>query len=114
MQSIKILSLVMTYVAVSCFANVAYRLSVSGGIRNLLTWQVIANIVGFLGVISLSWLYKLIPLHIAFPLTQALLIVTIQVIAARLIFKEQITLWQWLGTGFIVIGIFLITLRPQV
>ncbi len=113
MQQLKVVLLVVAYVAVSCFSNVAYKLSVSGGMRNLLTWQVLANLVGIGGVVTLSWLYKLVPMHIAYPLAQALLIVAIQVVAARLIFKENITLWQWVGTGLIVLGIFLIAVRGK-
>jgi undecaprenyl phosphate-alpha-L-ara4N flippase subunit ArnE len=113
MQQLKVVLLVVTYVAVSTFSNVAYKLSVSGGVRNLLTWQILANVVGILGVVSLSWLYKLIPMHIAYPVVQALLIVSIQVVAARLIFKENITVWQWIGTGLVVLGIFLIATRGK-
>ena len=82
MQQLKVLLLVLVFVAVGCFSNVAYKLSVSGGVRNLLTWQVIANTVGILGVVALTWLYKLVPMHIAYPLVQALLIVAIQVVGA--------------------------------
>ena len=105
--------LIVTFVAVSTFSNVAYKLSVSGGARNLLIWQILANTVGILGVVAVSWLYKLIPMHIAYPVVQALLIVSIQVVAARLIFKENITVWQWIGTGLVVLGIFLIATRGK-
>ena len=111
MQQLKVVLLVVVYVAVSCFSNVAYKYSVAGGLKNLLTWQILANTVGILGVVSLSWLYKLIPIHIAYPVVQALLIVSIQVVAARLIFKESISTWQWTGTGLIVLGMFLIAVR---
>jgi undecaprenyl phosphate-alpha-L-ara4N flippase subunit ArnE len=113
MQQFKVVILVVIYVAVACFSNIAYKLSVGGGVKTLITWQVIANLVGILGVVTLSWLYKLIPMHIAYPLTQALVIVSIQVVAARLIFKETITPWQWAGTGLVVLGIFLITVRTR-
>jgi multidrug transporter EmrE-like cation transporter len=113
MQHLKVVTLVAVYVAASCFSNVGYKLSVGGGVKNLVTWQVAANLVGIFGVVTLSWLYKLIPMHVAYPLTQALLIMTIQVVAARLVFKETITVWQWIGTGFIVLGIFLIAMRGK-
>lgn len=79
--------------------------------RNLLTWQTLANTVGILGLVALSWLYRLLPMHIAYPVAQGLLIVAIQVVAARLIFKETITIWQWIGTGLVALGIFLIAMR---
>lgn len=113
MQQLKVVLLVAVFVAVGCFSNVAYKLSVSGGVKNLLTWQVIGNTVGILGVVTLTWLYKLVPMHIAYPVVQALLIVAIQVVAARLIFKENITIWQWIGTGLIALGIVLIAMRGR-
>lgn len=111
MQQFTALILTVVYVVVSCFANIAYKFSVGGGMRTLITWQAVAALVGLLGVASLSWLYKLIPMHIAYPLTQALLIVAIQVVAARLVFKESITPTQWLGTALVILGIFLITVK---
>jgi multidrug transporter EmrE-like cation transporter len=113
MQQAKVVLLVVAYVAVSCFANIGYKLSTSGGMKNLLIWQIVANTVGFFGVVTLTWLYKLIPMHLAYPLTQALVILSIQVIAARLIFKEQITWTQWAGTSLIVLGIILVTARAR-
>ncbi len=67
MQQLKVVLLVLVFVAVSCFSNVAYKLPVSGGVKNLLIWQVLANTIGLLGVVALSWLYKLVPIHIAYP-----------------------------------------------
>jgi drug/metabolite transporter (DMT)-like permease len=113
MQQLKVVLLLAVFVAVSVFSNTGYKLSVSGGVKNLLLWQALANTVGILGVVAMSWLYKLIPMHVAYPLAQALLIVAIQVVAARLIFKETITVWQWIGTGLIVLGIFLVAMRGK-
>ncbi|MBC7257480.1 MAG: hypothetical protein H5T66_15385, partial [Chloroflexi bacterium] len=75
---------------------------------SLLDWQVVGNLAGFLGVLSLTGLLRLVPLHVAYPLTVGLAVVGVQVVAAGALFRETISPAQWVGTGLIVLGILLI------
>jgi multidrug transporter EmrE-like cation transporter len=90
-------------------ANSSFKVSAdSSNWRGLLLWQVIGNLAGFLTVVSLTWLLRYIPLHVAIPLTMGLSVAGVQVIGAKFIFHEAITLTQWLGTSLVIMGIFLI------
>ncbi len=90
-------------------ANASFKFSVTNPTwRSFLTWQVIGNIAGFITVLTLTGLLLFIPLHVAFPVTTGMTVIGVQVLAARLLFHEQISPAQWLGTFLVVIGIMLI------
>jgi multidrug transporter EmrE-like cation transporter len=90
-------------------ANASFKFSVTHPTwRSFLTWQVIGNIAGFITVLTLTGLLRFIPLHVAFPVTTGMTVIGLQVLAARLLFHEQISPAQWLGTFLVVIGIMLI------
>jgi multidrug transporter EmrE-like cation transporter len=90
-------------------ANASFKFSVTHPTwRSFLTWQVIGNIAGFITVLTLTGLLRFIPLHVAFPVTTGMTVIGVQVLAARLLFHEQISPAQWLGTFLVVIGIMLI------
>jgi multidrug transporter EmrE-like cation transporter len=90
-------------------ANASFKFSVTNPTwRSFLTWQVIGNIAGFITVLTLTGLLRFIPLHVAFPVTTGMTVIGVQVLAARLLFHEQISPAQWLGTFLVVIGIMLI------
>jgi len=90
-------------------ANASFKFSVTHPTwRSFLTWQVIGNIAGFITVLTLTGLLRFIPLHVAFPVTTGMTMIGLQVLAARLLFHEQISPAQWLGTFLVVIGIMLI------
>jgi multidrug transporter EmrE-like cation transporter len=74
-------------------------------IKNLIFWQVIGNLSGFLSVISYTYLLTLIPLHIGYAITMGLGQIFVQVFAANILFKEKISSFQWLGIFLIIIGI---------
>jgi multidrug transporter EmrE-like cation transporter len=90
-------------------ANASFKFSVTNPTwRSFLTWQVIGNIAGFITVLTLTGLLRFIPLHVAFPVTTGMTVIGVQVLAARLLFHEQVSPAQWLGTFLVVIGIMLI------
>lgn len=101
----------LLYVACVVTSNVGFKLSAgSQNWREFLAWQVMANLAGLVGVISFTLLLKFIPLYLAYGIFMGLGFVAVQVVAARLLFKERILSIQWIGVAFIVLGIFLIAL----
>jgi multidrug transporter EmrE-like cation transporter len=113
MQILRALPLILFFTLTSSFATVGFKLSTAGGVKQFLLWQAAANLTSFLGVLALSWVYKTVPVHIAYPLSQALVIISIQIVVARLVFREAITPWQWAGTAFILVGILLVTMQAK-
>lgn len=90
-------------------ANASFKFSITNPTwRSFLTWQVIGNIAGFITVLTLTGLLRFIPLHVAFPVTTGMAVIGVQVLTARLLFHEQISPAQWLGTFLVVVGIMLI------
>ncbi len=102
-------ALVGTNLLFNIIANASFKLSATSPTwRGFLTWQVVGNLAGFITVLTLTGLLRLIPLSIAFPLTTGLAVIGVQVVAARLFFHESVTPAQWLGTFLIVAGILII------
>lgn len=101
--------LIMLNLAFNVLANASFRVSaMSATWRNILIWQVIGNLAGFITVITLTLLLRHMPLSIAFPLTTGLAVLGVQIVAAEWLFHEPINQQQWIGTFAIVIGIWLI------
>lgn len=89
-------------------ANASFKVSAtSTSWRGFLFWQVVGNLAGLITVLTLTALLRHIPLHVAFPITTALAIFGVQVVAASLLFHETIPPARWLGTILMVIGIAL-------
>jgi multidrug transporter EmrE-like cation transporter len=78
-------------------------------VNGLVVALILGNLAGFITVITLTWLLRFIPLHIAFPVTTGLAVLGVQVIAGMFLFGESISLPQWLGTTFVVSGIILLS-----
>jgi undecaprenyl phosphate-alpha-L-ara4N flippase subunit ArnE len=94
-------------------ANVGFKLSAaSGAARGFWLWQAFGNLTGFGGVLALTFLMRLVPVHVAYPVTQGLSVIAVQLLSARLLFGESIAPQQWLGTALVVAGIMLIGSRP--
>ncbi len=105
-------SLFVGHMLFSVVSNAAFKLSAdSRGWRGLLLWQVVGNLSGFVTVLILTALLRHVPLQVAYPLTQGLAAVGVQVFAAWLFFRQDITPMQWLGTLLIVAGILCIGTR---
>jgi multidrug transporter EmrE-like cation transporter len=99
-------------VVLSVIANSSFKVSAdSSNWRGLLLWQIIGNLTGFLSVLALTGLYRYIPLHVAHPISMGLAVVGVQVIGAKLIFQETITITQGMGTFLVVLGIIFIGMK---
>jgi multidrug transporter EmrE-like cation transporter len=112
MRAWRIAALIVGNLAFTVLAKVGFKLSAaSSDWRGFWFWQIAGNLAGFVGVLTLTWLLRLIPLHIAYPVTMGLAVIGVQVIAARLLFRETIGVIQWIGTGLVTAGIVLISVR---
>lgn len=79
-----------------------------------LIWFIAANALGFVSAISFQQLLRYMPLNLAFAITGALWFLCVQVFGALLIFHETITLLQWVGVCFLIVGLIMISagIRP--
>ncbi len=90
-------------------AHVGFKQSaIASGWRSFLLWQVLGNLSGFLAVLSLTGVLRVVPLHVAYPVSAGLAVIGVQVVAARWVFHEPISTQQWLGSALVVAGIALI------
>ena len=102
-------ALVTLNVIFSILANAAFRISArSESWGDVLTWQVLGNLAGFVTVITLTGLLRYTPLSVAFPLTTGMSILGVQIVAAQYLFHEPISSVQWAGALLIGVGIFLV------
>ena len=112
MKDWRIDALVLGNLVANVLANIGFKLSAaSHDWRHFWLWQVAGNMAGFIGVLTITGLMRFIPLHVAYPVTIGLSVIGVQVIAARLLFRESIGPLQWLGTGLVAAGIVLISGR---
>lgn len=74
----------------------------------ILLWFVFAGVTGTLSMLLYTLLLRYVPLHVGYALLYGLGFVLIQVVAAKLILKEPVSLLQWLGGAVMVAGIFMI------
>ncbi len=82
----------------------------SNGVRAFLFWQVIGNVGGFLGVLAYTALLRGMSLHVAYPLTEGLTAIGVQVVGGLIVFREKVPPTAWAGTGLILAGIVLFSL----
>jgi len=104
---------VLGQVFFSTCANIFFKLSVLGlatyGFWGPFLWfQVAGNLSGFVSVLSYTMSLRYLPLHVAYPLTQGLAVLSVTFIGGWLVFHEPVTLPQWLGVLLIGCGIVLI------
>ena len=106
------LVLILANLIFNVVANVSFKISAAGPTwREFLFWQVIGNLAGLITVITLTWLLRYLPLHIAFPVTTGLAVIGISLAASHWIFKEEITSSQYLGTLLVALGIVFLSRR---
>jgi multidrug transporter EmrE-like cation transporter len=86
------------------------RSAVSRGVKRFLLWQVIGNLAAFLGVLAYTALLRGMSLHVAYPLTEGLTAVGVQIVGGMIVFRERISPLAWAGTGLILSGIVLFSL----
>ena len=82
----------------------------SHGVRLFIFWQVVGNLAAFLGVLAYTSILRGMPLHAAYPLTEGLTAVGVQLVGGMLLFRERIPPIAWAGTGLILSGIVLFSL----
>jgi len=112
MRGWRIAALILANLTFSVLANVGFKLSAaSSGWRGFWFWQIAGNLAGFAGVLMLTALMRLVPLHVAYPVTVGLAVIGVQVVAARLLFRETIEPLQWVGAGLVIAGVALIGSR---
>jgi multidrug transporter EmrE-like cation transporter len=91
-------------------SNVCFKYSsTSPNWQSFLGWQVVGNLAGLATVLTLTWLLRFMPLHIAFPVTTGLTIIGVQIVAGRLLFGEMISPLKWFGSLLIVAGIVFVS-----
>jgi multidrug transporter EmrE-like cation transporter len=112
MRGWRIGALILGNLAFTVLAKIGFKLSAaSSNWRGFWFWQIAGNLAGFIGVLTLTWLLRFVPLHIAYPVTMGLAVIGVQVIAAQFLFRESIGPLQWVGTGLVTAGIVLISTR---
>jgi multidrug transporter EmrE-like cation transporter len=112
MRGWRIGALILGNLAFTVLAKIGFKLSAaSSDWRGFWFWQIAGNLAGFIGVLTLTRLLRLIPLHVAYPVTMGLSVIGVQVIAAFLLFRESIGPLQWVGTGLVTLGVALIGTR---
>ncbi len=105
-----ILALVIANLLFNIIANACFKISAgSGNLRAFIAWQVVGNLAGFATVITLTWMLRYVPLHVAFPVTTGLAVLGVQMISGRLFFGENVSIIDWLGTFLVVAGILFLT-----
>ena len=89
MKALKIAGLILAYLILVIASNIGLKLSaLSQELRSFLQWQAVGNVLGFLGVLTLTLLLRLMPLHLAYAFTPL----------------------QWLGIALIAVGIAIVSL----
>jgi multidrug transporter EmrE-like cation transporter len=92
-------------------AHVCFKLSAGRrGARSFILWQVIGNAAGFVGVLAYTAILRGVSLHVAYPLTEGLSAVGVQLLGGMLLLRERISLQAWTGTCLILSGIVLFSL----
>jgi len=110
-RTLGIAGLILLNVATHVISNVSFKWSaLSPRFREFLTWQVVGNVAGFLGVLILTLVMRFIPLSQALAFSWGLGFIGIQVIGAHFIFHEMITPLQWVGVTLIAGGLVLMSL----
>lgn len=112
MNGFLIIVLVFVNMSFSTLSNMGFKLSAGKDtFWGFWSWQIVGNLAGFVAVLAFTRLLRYLPLHIAFPLTQGLAVVAVQLLAAQILFREEIRPLQWLGTTLVAAGIVLIGAR---
>ncbi len=108
-SALRLWLLIALNLAFNIVANAGFKLSAESATRTgFLFWQVVGNLAGLITGLTLTAILRIIPLHIAYPLTVGLAVIGVQVFAAYLLFREPVSPRQWLGTLVIAAGIALI------
>lgn len=109
MNRLVVLALVALNLSFVVTSNISFKLSaLSPGWPGFLKWQVVGNVAGFLGVLSLTGVLRYLPLHVGYGLNAGLGLILVELVGARWILREEITPTQWLGVVLAALGVSLI------
>jgi multidrug transporter EmrE-like cation transporter len=109
--------LALLLIAVNATANTAghicFKLSSAADntSSSFIFWQIVGNTAAFVGVLAYTGLMRDMSLLMAFPLTQGLTAIGVQVVASLFFFHEQISPLAWAATVLIAAGIIVMN-RP--
>lgn len=108
----KTLLLLLADVCANTGAHISLKRSAEGkGARQFILWQVVGNLAGFVGVLAYTALMRGgMSLHVAYPLTEGLSAVGVQLVGGMMVFRERISPMAWVGTGLILSGIVFFSL----
>ncbi|MGA2642256.1 MAG: hypothetical protein ABSG21_15285 [Spirochaetia bacterium] len=103
--------LLLADVTANTGAHICLKRSAEGrGLRTFITWQVAGNLAALLGVLAYTALLRGISLHVAYPLTEGLTAIGVQLVGGTIVFRERIPPLALAGTGLILSGIVLFSL----
>jgi multidrug transporter EmrE-like cation transporter len=92
-------------------AHVALKKSAARrGVKAFILWQVVGNLAGFIGVLAYTALLRALSLHVAYPLTEGLTAIGVQIVGGMILFREKISQRAWAGAGLILCGIVLFSI----
>ncbi len=92
--------------------HVCFKLSSADQATSFVFWQVLGNTAAFIGVLAYTGLMRKMSLLMAFPLTQGLTAIGVQVVASQLFFHEHISPLAWTATVLIALGIIVMNSNP--
>jgi len=81
--------------------------------KTTILWFLAAGVAGTISMVLYTILLRFVPLSVGYAVLFGLGFVLIQVVAAKLILKESISLVQWLGGAVMVAGILMIAFGAQ-
>ena len=92
-------------------AHICLKLSAARkGVRVFLAWQAAGNLAAFLATLAYTALLRSISLHVAYPLTEGLTAIGVQLVGGMIVLRERIPRSAWAGTALILSGIVLFSL----
>ncbi len=101
--------LIAANVLSTALSVIAFKLSgAAPDARGFLWYQIVGNAAGFVSVIAFTFTTRYLPLKIACPVTVALAILLVQLVVARVYFREAVSAAQALGGLLIAAGVVLV------
>lgn len=80
----------------------------ASGLKSTLLWFLGAGVAGTVSMLLYTFILRYIPLHVGYAILFGLGFVVVQVVAARLILKESVSVLQWIGGAVVVAGILMV------
>ncbi len=90
-------------------ANILLKLAAGAhGTWTFVTMLAAGNVAGFAGVLVYTGLLRTLPLHVAFPLSRGLVVLSVQLVAALVVFHESFRFTEAAGAMLVAAGIILV------